>query len=125
MTAHVAPPAAAPTAVFPAAPGWLALSAAFGDEAVPTKTGWSCGLRRGRATPCRTGRRGLPAGCVRRRACLVWTSRAGPYALPSLLAFAEPGHILFGRDYPWAPTEVIESFNDPRFRCKSPGVAHR
>jgi hypothetical protein len=77
------------------------------------------------ATPCRTGRRGLPAGCVRRRACLVWTSRAGPYALPSLLAFAEPGHILFGRDYPWAPTEVIESFNDPRFRCRSPGVAHR
>ncbi|MER6901685.1 hypothetical protein ABT261_49095, partial [Amycolatopsis sp. NPDC000740] len=32
MTAHVAAPAAAPTAVFPAAPGWLALSAAFGDE---------------------------------------------------------------------------------------------
>lgn len=32
MTAHVAAPAAAPTAVFPAAPGWLTLSAAFGDE---------------------------------------------------------------------------------------------
>ncbi|SFO05005.1 VWA domain-containing protein [Amycolatopsis rubida] len=32
MTAHVAAPAAAPTAVFPAAPGWLDLSAAFGDE---------------------------------------------------------------------------------------------
>ncbi|WP_329072695.1 VWA domain-containing protein [Amycolatopsis sp. NBC_01480] len=32
MTAHIALPAAAPTAVFPAAPGWLALSAAFGDE---------------------------------------------------------------------------------------------
>ncbi|MDX3192925.1 VWA domain-containing protein [Streptomyces sp. MN03-5084-2B] len=31
MTAHVAP-AAAPTAVFPAPPGWLAMSAAFGDE---------------------------------------------------------------------------------------------
>lgn len=37
---------------------------------------------------------------------------ASPYALPSLLAFAEPGHVLFGSDYPWAPTEVIESFND-------------
>ncbi|MDT8916050.1 VWA domain-containing protein [Amycolatopsis sp. PS_44_ISF1] len=32
MTTHVAAPAAAPTAVFPGAPGWLALSAAFGDE---------------------------------------------------------------------------------------------
>ena len=32
MTAHVAAPAAAPTALFPAAPGWLTLSAAFGDE---------------------------------------------------------------------------------------------
>lgn len=31
MTAHVAP-AAAPTAVFPAPPGWLSMSAAFGDE---------------------------------------------------------------------------------------------
>lgn len=31
MTAHVAP-AADPTAVFPAPPGWLAMSAAFGDE---------------------------------------------------------------------------------------------
>jgi hypothetical protein len=55
----------------------------------------------------------------------VWTARVDPYALPSLLAFAEPGHILFGSDYPWAPTEVTESFNDPRFRCRSPGVAHR
>lgn len=32
MTTHVAAPAAAPTAMFPAAPGWLTLSAAFGDE---------------------------------------------------------------------------------------------
>lgn len=32
-------------------------------------TGWPCGPRRGRATPRRTGRRGLPAECVRRRAC--------------------------------------------------------
>ncbi|WP_410658350.1 hypothetical protein [Amycolatopsis sp. lyj-112] len=32
MTAHIAAPAAAPTAVFPAAPGWLTLSARFGDE---------------------------------------------------------------------------------------------
>ncbi|MBB5856420.1 hypothetical protein ACFQ05_26435 [Amycolatopsis umgeniensis] len=32
MTAHIAAPAATPTAVFPAAPGWLSLSARFGDE---------------------------------------------------------------------------------------------
>ncbi|WP_020663109.1 VWA domain-containing protein [Amycolatopsis benzoatilytica] len=33
MSTHVAAPAAAPTAMFPAAPGWLTLSAAFGEEA--------------------------------------------------------------------------------------------
>lgn len=32
MGTHVAAPTATPTAVFPAAPGWLRLSAAFGDE---------------------------------------------------------------------------------------------
>ncbi|MER7859149.1 hypothetical protein ABTX61_08605 [Amycolatopsis japonica] len=32
MTAHIAAPAATPTAVFPSAPGWLTLSARFGDE---------------------------------------------------------------------------------------------
>ncbi|WP_216211092.1 VWA domain-containing protein [Amycolatopsis aidingensis] len=32
MTTHVAVPTATPTAVFPTTPGWLALSAAFGDE---------------------------------------------------------------------------------------------
>ncbi|OLZ59527.1 VWA domain-containing protein [Amycolatopsis keratiniphila] len=32
MTTHIAAPAATPTAVFPATPGWLTLSARFGDE---------------------------------------------------------------------------------------------
>ncbi|QWF81026.1 VWA domain-containing protein [Amycolatopsis sp. CA-230715] len=32
MSTHVATPTATPTAVFPAAPAWLTLSAAFGDE---------------------------------------------------------------------------------------------
>lgn len=32
MTAHLAAPATTPTAMFPAAPAWLTLSAAFGDE---------------------------------------------------------------------------------------------
>ncbi|MEV8066850.1 amidohydrolase family protein [Streptomyces sp. NPDC085995] len=31
---------------------------------------------------------------------------AGPAALPSLLAFARPGHLLFGSDWPVAPAEV-------------------
>lgn len=34
-----------------------------------------------------------------------------PYSLPSLLAFAEPGHVLYGSDYPWAPAPVIDSFD--------------
>ncbi|GAB3000909.1 MULTISPECIES: VWA domain-containing protein [Amycolatopsis] len=32
MSTHVAAPAATPTAIFPTTPGWLTLSAAFGDE---------------------------------------------------------------------------------------------
>lgn len=35
---------------------------------------------------------------------------AGPSALPSLLAFAKPGHILYGSDFPYAPAAVGASF---------------
>jgi predicted TIM-barrel fold metal-dependent hydrolase len=31
------------------------------------------------------------------------TALSTPTGLPSLLAFAAPGHILFGSDYPYAP----------------------
>jgi predicted TIM-barrel fold metal-dependent hydrolase len=31
-------------------------------------------------------------------------------ALPSLEAFAEHGHILFGTDFPFAPTDVVAAF---------------
>lgn len=33
-----------------------------------------------------------------------------PTALPSLLAFAKPGHVLFGSDFPYAPDFVVGSF---------------
>lgn len=32
-----------------------------------------------------------------------------PAALPSLLAFAEPGHVLYGSDFPYAPPAAIAS----------------
>ncbi len=35
-----------------------------------------------------------------------------PAALPSLLAFAKPGHVLFGSDWPYAPAPVIRYFTD-------------
>lgn len=34
------------------------------------------------------------------------------FALPSLLAFAKPGHILFGSDFPYAPARIGKSFAD-------------
>jgi predicted TIM-barrel fold metal-dependent hydrolase len=33
-----------------------------------------------------------------------------PAALPSLLAFAKPGHVLFGSDWPYAPTMAVSYF---------------
>jgi predicted TIM-barrel fold metal-dependent hydrolase len=33
-----------------------------------------------------------------------------PAALPSLLAFAKPGHVLFGSDWPFAPAQVVSYF---------------
>jgi predicted TIM-barrel fold metal-dependent hydrolase len=35
---------------------------------------------------------------------------ASPTALPSLLAFAKPGHILFGSDTPFAPDSIVSYF---------------
>ncbi|WP_063007645.1 amidohydrolase family protein [Nocardia kruczakiae] len=35
---------------------------------------------------------------------------ASPAALPSLLAFAEPGHVLFGSDWPFAPDLAVGYF---------------
>ena len=34
------------------------------------------------------------------------TALSAPSALPSLLAFAKPGHVLFGSDWPYAPSPV-------------------
>lgn len=36
---------------------------------------------------------------------------ASPSALPSLLAFAEPGHVLYGSDWPFAPEEAGSYYN--------------
>ena len=36
---------------------------------------------------------------------------ASPSALPGLLAFAEPGHILYGSDWPFAPQEAGTYYN--------------
>lgn len=33
-----------------------------------------------------------------------------PAALPTLLAFAKPGHVLFGSDWPYAPAPVVSYF---------------
>jgi len=33
-----------------------------------------------------------------------------PAALPSLLAFAKPGHVLFGSDWPFAPSTGVGLF---------------
>jgi predicted TIM-barrel fold metal-dependent hydrolase len=38
------------------------------------------------------------------------TALSTPTGLPSLLAFAPPGHILFGSDYPYAPAGISASF---------------
>lgn len=35
-----------------------------------------------------------------------------PAALPSLLAFANPGHVLYGSDWPFAPTAAGDYFNN-------------
>nr|WP_260326392.1 amidohydrolase family protein [Streptomyces sp. TLI_185] len=35
---------------------------------------------------------------------------SGPAALPTLLAFARPGHVLFGSDWPFAPTAACQYF---------------
>ncbi|MGA5899975.1 amidohydrolase family protein [Streptomyces venetus] len=36
---------------------------------------------------------------------------AGPAALPSLLAFAEPGHVLYGSDFPMLPEDWATGFD--------------
>ena len=33
------------------------------------------------------------------------------WALPALLAFAEPGHVLYGSDWPFAPQDAVTYYN--------------
>lgn len=37
---------------------------------------------------------------------------SGPFALPSLLAFADPTHILYGSDWPFATPQAVTYFNE-------------
>jgi predicted TIM-barrel fold metal-dependent hydrolase len=37
---------------------------------------------------------------------------SSPYALPSLLAFAAPGHVTFGTDWPYANSEQAGMFTE-------------
>ncbi|MER5928992.1 amidohydrolase family protein [Streptomyces sp. NPDC002054] len=37
---------------------------------------------------------------------------AGPASLPSLLAFAAPGHVLYGSDFPMVPEEWCGGFDE-------------
>ncbi len=51
---------------------------------------------------------------------------SGPYALPSLLAFAEPTHVTFGSDWPYAPTGPALAFTKTARRLPTgPGAGPR
>ncbi|WP_105132055.1 2-hydroxy-1-naphthoic acid nonoxidative decarboxylase [Burkholderia sp. BE12] len=45
------------------------------------------------------------------------TALSSPSALPSLVAFAQPGHILYGSDFPYAPAAVSTSFAAEQDAC--------
>jgi predicted TIM-barrel fold metal-dependent hydrolase len=51
---------------------------------------------------------------------------ASPTALPSLLAFAQPGHVLFGSDWPFAPDGIVSYFasNLDRYAGLEPTQRH-
>jgi predicted TIM-barrel fold metal-dependent hydrolase len=36
----------------------------------------------------------------------------GPTTLPALLAFAQPDHVVFGSDWPFAPQALVDQFTD-------------
>lgn len=47
---------------------------------------------------------------------------SSPAALPTLLAFARPGHILFGSDWPFAPAAASQYFANGLDSGVDPGV---
>jgi predicted TIM-barrel fold metal-dependent hydrolase len=58
------------------------------------------------------GKRALPELLEDFRSFYFDTAISGtPAALPSLLAFAKPGHVLFGSDWPFLPAPAIAHFN--------------
>ena len=57
-------------------------------------------------------KRDLADGVAQLRKFWFDTALSGsPSALPSLLAFAAPGHVLYGSDWPFAPEPIIAGFN--------------
>ncbi|GAA2629005.1 amidohydrolase family protein [Actinomadura fulvescens] len=48
---------------------------------------------------------------------------SSPAALPSLLSFARPGHVLYGSDWPFAPELAVTYFNGPIAQDES--IGHR
>lgn len=49
---------------------------------------------------------------------------SSPAALPTLLAFARPGHVLFGSDRPFAPTAASQYFTNGLDTGTAPDVRH-
>jgi predicted TIM-barrel fold metal-dependent hydrolase len=63
----------------------------------------------------------MPTGCRQTRNEMIEAARefyfdtalsGNAITLPALLAFAKPGHVLFGSDFPNAPREAITQFTD-------------
>ncbi len=52
------------------------------------------------------------------------TALSAPTALPSLLAFAAPDHVLFGSDWPYAPAFVVGLFTEELDRYEMSTTMH-
>jgi predicted TIM-barrel fold metal-dependent hydrolase len=50
------------------------------------------------------------------------TALSTPYALPSLLTFAQPGHVLYGSDWPYAPNSVVDLFTKQLDKYEMPSA---
>jgi predicted TIM-barrel fold metal-dependent hydrolase len=70
-------------------------------------------------------KRDLADGVAQLRKFWFDTALSGsPTALPSLLAFAEPGRVLYGSDWPFAPEPIIAGFNG-MYEAFAVGAAQR
>ncbi|MEH2461588.1 amidohydrolase family protein [Nostoc sp.] len=66
-----------------------------------------------RIAPACASDRTIKTGLKNLRRFYFDTALSGsPTALPSLLAFADPSHILYGSDYPYAPVQAVSYFTN-------------